>query len=87
MEKILLVEDEARIRNKAGGFFLLSANALPSARQASSAASSGTSQQVTLSHMRFSPARMYRGGSLCACPARPHHAVTAPSQRGSVPAV
>ena len=38
------------------GIIFHSTNALPRARQASSAASSGASQQVTLSHTRFSPA-------------------------------
>ena len=38
------------------GIIFHSTNALPKARQASSAASSGASQQVTLSHTRFSPA-------------------------------
>ena len=38
------------------GIIFHSTNALPKARQASSAASSDASQQVTLSHTRFSPA-------------------------------
>ena len=38
------------------GIIFHSTNALPKARQASSAASSGASQQVTLSHTRVSPA-------------------------------
>ena len=40
----------------AAGIISHSAKALPSTRQASSAASSGVSVQITLSHTRFSPA-------------------------------
>lgn len=38
------------------GIIFHSTNALPKARQASSAASSGVSVQITLSHTKFSPA-------------------------------
>ena len=40
------------------GIIFHSTNALPKARQASSAASSGASAQITLSHTRFSPAHL-----------------------------
>ena len=42
--------------SSAAGIISHSTNALPKARQASSAASSGVSVQITLSHTRFSPA-------------------------------
>ena len=43
-------------QSSAAGIISHSANALPKARQASSAASSGVSVQITLSQTRFTPA-------------------------------
>lgn len=43
-------------QSSAAGIIFHSANALPKARQASSAASSGVSVQITLSQTRFTPA-------------------------------